>query len=238
MELIMVNRKTFLKCQEKTSHYTWENDWVSPLESPWSLFEKFRYTNALTNREFFNNFCLDDSSKAVGFISNKHKDLIRLSTFDKNKLSAAFNFDVITFNNENILRLLEVEEEHLEYYLDKKLRYCSTCIKDGFHSLFHQYKEIDTCPYHNLKLQNSCKDCDRYLLFQLDEKYNREPFKCICGLKMLGKDNNYVSWEWKTFQLSEINDPILNSWLVNKKISLRQYLFNISIKKGFEKLFN
>ncbi|MBY6035773.1 hypothetical protein KUV80_03880 [Fictibacillus nanhaiensis] len=234
----MNHKKIFTKNDEKQKVFTWQSNWISQLESPWSIFEKFRYLNSITNREFFNNFCLKELKRPAGFIANKHKDLITLSAFDKTKLLSAFNIDLIKFNNENLERLLDVQNKYIGSYLDQKLHYCPICIKNGFHSLLHQYKELEYCPYHDVRLQNACENCERHLPYQIDEKYNREPFKCICGLNLLIDNNNLVITEWKTLQLNEIRNQKIITWLNYENISLRQFLFNHSIKTEFEKLFN
>lgn len=40
-----------------------------------------------------------------------------------------------------------------------QLRYCPTCLKCGFHSVWHQFRPVVACPMHDVRLLSLCSSC-------------------------------------------------------------------------------
>lgn len=225
-------------CVEKTFVSTWRNEWISPMESAWSIFEKFRYMNEITNRELLNEFGIECVRTQKGLIAKKYRNLYTLDGIDKGKISLTVNFDIVDFQMANLEMLIGNQKEFINYYFKENLHYCKLCINNGYHSLFHQYKNIENCPYHKIPLLETCYECGTPLTYEIDLKGNRKPFKCICGLNLLSVKINEIVPEWKEFKINNIKDKTLAYWIKNKKNTpLRVFLFSQYYKQIFEGLF-
>lgn len=42
---------------------TWNTDWISEFESPWSIFQKIQFTNLLNKRDYFHLFGTSETIK-------------------------------------------------------------------------------------------------------------------------------------------------------------------------------
>jgi hypothetical protein len=194
--------------------------------------------NEITNRELLNEFGIERVRIQKGLIAKKYRNLYTLGGIDVEKFSITVNFDLIHFQKSNMEKLIGNQGEYINYYFKENLQYCKLCINNGFHSLFHQYKTIDNCPYHKIPLLETCYECNTPIPYEVDVKGNREPFKCICNHNFLSIKNNEVVTDWKVFKINKIKDKTLVYWIHNNENTpLRVFLFSQYYKQIFEGLF-
>lgn len=151
----------------------WRKNWTRPLESSWSLIEKFKYANSLNNSELFYNFT-DLKKQKLHFL----KDRELLNSF---RLEDAFGFYLgdYTVHNQSYINhyilfhnTFEIPRNYTPY-----LRWCNECMKHSFHSTFHQLKIFNSCHIHHTELISKCYSCGSIIPYTLHRK-EIEAYKC------------------------------------------------------------
>lgn len=62
---------------------------------------------------------------------------------------------------------------------DYDLRYCETCLFEGFHSLLFQIEGLVKCPRHGTALRSTCPCCNRATIgLSLEPRFFEKPFCC------------------------------------------------------------
>lgn len=203
-----------------TPKFCWRPEWISPYESPWSIFEKFKFANQVSSKDILKCFASDYVQK-LKTVARSHYNLVTLSVFDSEKVKSGLQYDLIDENKINLDRmvgilpgkLLNGREYYLSYYLRSDLFYCPLCLESGFHSIFHQFKMVHKCPYHEVPLLRSCPKCNQRIPYELSDKYVTDPFQCACGhsfIKMTEK-NHLINW--RQTPASSISCNRILSWL-------------------------
>jgi hypothetical protein len=199
--------------------YTWRKDWISPYESLWSIFEKFKYANCATVRNIYDllgtDYVRNLKSDTIG---RPHRDCIHPTGLDDDLVESAFMEPILKINSQNIDRLVGTLSNHSFNprfsYLRDELFFCSECIKIGLHSLFHQFKSLNECPYHQIRLHKGCLNCNQQIPFELTDQYTKEPFRCKCSYSFLEhntKKNDFLNW--KSSSPSAIQLKKVVTWL-------------------------
>ena len=63
--------------------YTWDSRWIFDYESAWSIFEKFKFFNSLSDSDIFRLLGTDVVKRKKSNIwSNMNRDLYSLNAFD------------------------------------------------------------------------------------------------------------------------------------------------------------
>lgn len=110
-------------------HDLWDDEWVLPYESMWSIRQKFKYMNGYTKE-----IMKEDDSDAYP------KNLY--STYSNTLCNDRRYSQNIAFWKKN-----NMYSEHL--------RICPQCLKNGYHSDLHQLSFFDNCFLHeDIRLQN------------------------------------------------------------------------------------
>jgi hypothetical protein len=206
---------------------TWNKEWVGNFESPWSIFEKIKYANQATLNDLFNLFWkLQSNGHRAKNRGNYLRNLITLEGIDKYKTEKLLGFSIEQFNTKNIDLITNVflYPKHSDNYLFRKeLAYCKECLNIGFHSIFHQFKLLDYCPYHNKKLNLSCEKCNSNIPYLLNDNAYSDPFQCKCGHSFFNYKYDY-STIWKKVNELSIHDSTIIRWLdLNCKNSSKVY---------------
>jgi len=229
--------------------YTWRKLWIHDYESPWGILQKFQFANSASYNDILNIFSisrLEDKIKCNSW-SDRDKDLTNLSRLDGEQLINILGVNIKKENNKNIIALIDkLSDVYLKChiinidriitkYIRSQLTYCPECIKDGYHSIFHQVTLINKCPFHLIDLISVCPNCNARIDYKICDKSFLEPFRCICGYWFLSNNTikNFVT-RWGIEPRTEIIMPELNLWLnlseEQKKIS-RNIYFNSRLDK-------
>lgn len=224
-----MDRRIILMEEESRSpkRISWLPEWISPYESPWSIFEKFKYANRATVMDLFELFGTSYSKglKAT-HLSQKACNLITLEGLDESLLKDAFGLSLKEVNRRNINMLTNIlPEGSSKLYFHSRLRLCPECIKIGYHSIFHQFSLLSRCPFHNLSLVEGCPKCDREIYYRLSDQNTKEPFRCKCGhlLFFLKKGQRYPT-AWKTMNLENQSKP-LKYWILFNLGNVHERIF-------------
>lgn len=60
------------------------------------------------------------------------------------------------------------------------LRYCPICLAAGYHSTLFQIRQVERCPLHAIRLQESCQWCQAKVPYRLPRGRN-PAYGCECG---------------------------------------------------------
>jgi hypothetical protein len=153
-----------------TGHYTNISRWILPFESIWGIANKICV---------FNHMSLMNLKKAITLRCNttQHTDALFHGLSKYNYLNSEFyNHEVIS--EITSIPLIEMPKHDINTIVNKvdqkwltsmsNLRYCRHCIKEGYHSIFHQIYLFDFCPIHNEILIDSCILCELPIKYELD----------------------------------------------------------------------
>lgn len=193
------------------NNYCWNDAWVHELESPWSLFEKFKYANMAKDRDILEIFGTEEvKNKKVLRRTKNNSNLYSLSSFDNSRLATVFCQDFKKINEENIKDIVHILPGRTEQYLRDHLCFCNQCMKFGYHSILHQFKLIHSCPFHNEPLLQGCPGCGHIFNYELSNEHFVSPFQCMCGYDFLNTSFPFEQWNHKNL---EIVDRDVQKWL-------------------------
>ncbi|MBP1931949.1 hypothetical protein [Ammoniphilus resinae] len=223
---------------EKERNITWNHAWISPYESLWGIFEKFKFANRATVKDIYHLFGTEYvRNLKSSTIGRPHRDCVRLSGLDNDLVESAFSCPLLEINSQNIDQLFGIMPNHpfkRDSFIRNELFFCPECIKSGFHSLFHQFKLLHKCPYHQIPLHKGCPNCDKPHPFALTDEFTNEPFRCLCGHLFLEmkKERPYFL-KWKQIPIGDIKSKNILTWLnldENQISRLKSFYFPLNIK--------
>ncbi|QHW34840.1 hypothetical protein GZH47_31315 [Paenibacillus rhizovicinus] len=174
------------------TNYTWNPLWVKEYESPWGVFEKFKYANNITSKEFLRTFGTDELR------SVKHLSLfyVNANVHTMGRLSEDIILKILKVpvkaHTSEILDFVQ-KRVLIEELLRSDLAYCRYCMRSGYHSIFHQLKFIHSCPFHpHAKLYNSCPTCKKSFKYMINDPFSA--FRCQCGTELFNKPDYHIVW--------------------------------------------
>ncbi len=222
--------------EDLKKNFVWRKNWISPYESTWSILEKFKYANCATIKDIIHLFGTDIvKNLKSSTIGRTYRDCIHLTGLDDDLLEPVFSQPLIKMNTQNVNRLFGILPNRPRYsYFRNELFFCLECIKSGFHSLFHQFKLLHECPYHQISLHKGCPRCNHSIPFELTDKFTKKPFQCLCGHSFLDdrKEDSYLP-TWKQILLDDLKSKETITWinLDEHQISrLKNFYFPLSLQ--------
>ncbi|MFS0553699.1 hypothetical protein [Brevibacillus sp. 179-C9.3 HS] len=204
--------------QRDKEHYTWNSQWVDQYESPWSIIEKFRYANNITWKEvkiLLSGENVTKKGKRLPFIEYSSWYHVNDTVFEY-----IFGFSLLGHYKKLIQNMSFVftgEHEIAHLYLRESFSCCKICISYGYHSLFHQFVLLDTCPFHLCNLIHHCPSCNKKLNFQR-LSFSVTPFLCRCGYSFI-KHTSHTGFPWNKRITHKIALPEFKLWTEQRKDS-------------------
>jgi hypothetical protein len=157
IETIYINDQV-VNTQIKPSAFCWRPYWLSRFESLWSLLRKFAHLNAINHYEIRKLFRCDGVSHKLDWTWHFQKDDLRhFGALDPSKLSIMFGIGDKGLAEATMLRYVQGYEAVI--LTSDVLRFCPTCIYQGFHSSLHQLLFLTNCPAHGDRLEVRCNEC-------------------------------------------------------------------------------
>ncbi|MEI5996279.1 TniQ family protein [Paraburkholderia bengalensis] len=119
-----------------------------PYESTASVAGRFAYCNAVSGRSAL--------KKTIGYYwgasTSRFPNGVKL---DAAKLKKLLNWDLPREEQQ----ALGVSPALLKWMFCERFRYCPVCARMGYHSFWHQFLGIGTCPIHHSALMTTCPTC-------------------------------------------------------------------------------
>lgn len=234
---------------------TWNTDWISEFESPWSIFQKIQFTNLLNKQDYFHLFGTPEIKKKRTVIGTRNHNLYLMPSFDDGKFIEILGFSLKGYNADLIRNLSgflhdgELREKRktlAEYrYWRKCLTFCDECLSNGYHSMLHQFELFQQCPFHQTPLHDQCPQCSikyPYELFKNQANFE-SALTCICGHRYKKFHANVLlGTHWKTYKSNELSDGLVIEWLslnqLQQKAISSIYLYPYTVINETPQLLN
>ncbi|MGF9696389.1 hypothetical protein ACMX2M_07080 [Paenibacillus polymyxa] len=176
----------------------WRKDWIYEYESPWSIFEKVSLANLVGRNEILHVFGTPQVKGMKQHIGDVHRELMCLTGFNLDLLDEILGFNLKEHNQKIIQSLISPFHAYFnspDPWFYKDLHWCSKCLEGGFHSWLHQFKLLDECVFHELKLNNICPNCKEGIPFLLSNKRLDCAFQCKCGHRLaIFHESSWNEW--------------------------------------------
>jgi TniQ len=218
-----------IKDEECMVKITWNHQWVTHYESPWSIIEKLKYINQVSTEDVFNLFgnikSRNNKTKSWG---GYLRNLYTLEGLDDEQIKTTLGLSLKQLNQnafDHLTNVLFKENNKQNSYFRDTLAYCPICLDLGHHSMLHQFKFINYCPYHMVHLEVKCNSCNGKIPYELTN------YKlCSCG-HFFSQFNENISNIGKWIQAKDlrIQCTAFKEWInVNKQNrDLNVYFLNI-----------
>jgi len=163
-----------------TKPLVWQKNFVRPQESLWSVFHRFNFINKINTRELEHFVaCSPDSLTSLNLLTQ-----LALSGTDSDKSNhTLFDEFVITFLGIKSKQTSTLTRRSIDSVLvdasSNHLRFCPVCLKQGYHSVVFQYKDIEKCPIHNVDLESRCPECSYPIDVSLPNTSLMDGYRCI-----------------------------------------------------------
>lgn len=152
----------------KSSGYTWDESWVLPYESIWSLLHKFSALNLISLldcKKLFKPECTH--GEIITELGGK-------LSFDKLNRILAIGGGL----DKNLVHKI-IHQSDRPWLLSPHFRTCKTCLSYGYHCVFHQIMLIKKCPIHQTQLTIiSCESCGHVDRYDGLGGYGNSPYSC------------------------------------------------------------
>nr|WP_294489182.1 hypothetical protein [uncultured Anaerosporobacter sp.] len=193
--------------------YTWDINWISDYESPWSIVNKFMYVNSLKGLDAARQFTTMKPRSITDQVREKNirSGLISNYLFNDSKWCIG-NLSITEYGSTitdellgPILANCMIDNNQLAIYnllIEKHIRYCPKCIKIGQHKIYHQFTFLDKCLIHDEDLIELCPNCNKPIMYEIEFKNEIGSYQC--------KHCKYLLFD-------EVFEDVIDIWLCNKK---------------------
>lgn len=176
----------------------WMSDWIHAFESPWSILEKFTLANVANRNDVI--FLLGSPEvKKMKYktYGDKHRNLFIMEGFDRSLLQQVLGIDLKDHTDRLMHKLIQkVSCKCLPTgsWFHLCLRWCPECIKSGYHSVFHQFKLLNHCPFHMTRLCSKCPKCNQQFAYKFTDRGFKGSFLCDCGFSFIDIKERWRRW--------------------------------------------
>lgn len=196
---------------------TWDNNWINLYESPWSILEKIKYVNEITIDDLVEVLEFNPSLKENSNVFSTCTDLIK-------QIEIQLNEAITTNFYEDTQQALGsfFNENDLAKYFRPFVTYCPICIKEGYHSIYHQLIFKNECFIHHVPLKIGCPNCGGKIPFNKPAS-RLKGFTCICHYNYLAKSSfTEVVASWNDFSSNQYR---LSDLLSKSELEKHSYLY-------------
>jgi hypothetical protein len=195
--------------------YCWRKDLVSSYESLWSLLNKFALLNFTGAKEIREIIAKDQGKDIYTFWRwNNRADLRYLNGIDIPKLANIFNTSEKEIKAGAVTTFLKQDE--IQSLISNVLRFCSKCLKAGFHSTFYQLLFFKNCPFHEERFTTKCPKCKKELPFRLDRSTFEKPYGCPQCRTVFCKKLLKIGCHLPLVKGREEKLELINNWLIER----------------------
>lgn len=147
-----------------------------PFESSYSILARFAWRNATRLLELM---------EAIGVRVRPGRSLLINNSLEGKHLAQDFRWEIPSKMEAEIMNLFG---EISETFFSDTLRICPACLENSFHTFWHQFLLIETCPLHSVHLRTSCVSCGELLpAYAFSNQLFYRPYTCKkCKLPLCG----------------------------------------------------
>jgi len=160
---------------------TWPRDRFRPGESLWIIFLKIGLFNFQPTKALYSAFRRPEG--AIG--RNNHGfgsgNLQSAKAIDFRKMAAVSGVRQSYFRHCGVDQFWDYPDHMAPYWTWNHLRYCEACLNAGYHSVLFQFRGLDNCPFHGIKISSTCPSCGKTIPYVLPRRAS-SAFVCrSCG---------------------------------------------------------
>lgn len=136
-----------------STQLNWDPKWIKNYESVWSIFDKIKIANSISNSEICIIF-IPNLRQQMSILKNNQSSIV-FNDFDNTQTSLLLRFDLRQYQlklRDKILNNFRTNNIEINSLFRKELSYCPICTKHNYHSILHQLVFVDYCPFHKVKL--------------------------------------------------------------------------------------
>ncbi len=160
--------------------YTRRPLWSQPFESLWGILSKWQFVNCLAYSTLAR--CVSSLSPAEIY---QGLDLRALGGFDLDALDHYTGVPRASLARGACSASADSPGIALASI---HLRFCPSCIHDGYHATLFQFTPITRCPIHDARLIDACPNCGAQIPYRLDAAFAANPLACPHCLRSLLAD--------------------------------------------------
>lgn len=213
----------------RTTTALWNNEWIQEYESVWGILEKFKLANSINGHELLSIIGDSETRKKISLqtVSVNSTEIVKMSHLSPSRLGKYFGVDLHNYNEKLVYSAIHVfpDKTEIASIFYPALSYCPICIREGYHSIFHQIKLFEYCAFHPTeKLKLTCPNCDEiFREYSVGKK--EEAFFCHeCKRPII----NNLSFQnikpfWKNHKV--IMSKLVKNWLDIPLESVNKYQY-------------
>lgn len=198
----------------------WLPEWVRPYESLWSIWQRYKQVNALSDNAVYADLSIKNSESVYYFSGDiwiyisrliSNVDLMNLFSIPED------HFDCL----QSLMNVSKYQNKKMPLLIPENLIYCPVCMEEhGFHSFLHQINGMNECPWHSGQKLVKSTDLMYRIARSPQYAYGKEkPNDIDAPLPMVSPSLEEI----KTF-----TSPYKNIFaFLNSETSLSPYLFAI-----------
>ena len=148
--------------------YVFDPHWVNPDESMASILWKFAHVNAIAGHVVVSHAAkqIVDPYEGVAF----HHDDIHLERLR------------MTLHLPTSALRVALGPRSATRRMSPYLRWCHSCLLQGYHSVVHQFDSVRRCPIHRKPIAMLCPACQQPARYRLHAQLLDAPYRCgSCG---------------------------------------------------------
>jgi hypothetical protein len=150
--------------------YVFDQSWIDPYESVLGILWKYAKMNSIAAPQLIQQICFDDSP-IDPYLSTGLGD----DEFDWIGFAQAVGLPKKTVH-------AGIAKSKFGRTKSLMLRWCTKCMRRGYHSVLHQYEEVQWCPIHGVQMLSICSACGQASAYRLSAMVLNSAFKCSnCG---------------------------------------------------------
>lgn len=207
----------------------WNNAWIQEYESVWGILEKFKLANSINGHELLSIIGDSETRKKVidQNIGVNSSEIVKMSHLSPSRLEKYFGVDLHNYNEKLVDTAIHVfpDKTGIASIFYPALSYCPICIREGYHSIFHQIKLFEYCAFHPTeKLKLTCPYCDKiFREYSIGKK--EEAFSCHeCKRPIINNLSlQNIKPLWKNYKV--IKSKLVKNWLDIPQESVKKYQY-------------
>lgn len=190
---------------------TWSNNWISKWESSWSILSKICVSNSANGYELYKGLVKKQNTYRI-YADYKHCFVIT-PNIDSELFVKSLDFNLNEYLKMESSELLGpfytnvLDNLYFQMFYDTGLKFCPDCIKNGYHSMFHQLTFLDQCLIHNIKLKKNCPQCSKNIPYNFSMQAYQTGYRCQCGYKLYDKIVTDSIFDWFEFDMDYYFTP-------------------------------
>ena len=146
--------------------YTWRKEWVRPYESMFGILLNFCKVNVMSGRQALKMLSQvpEKGSKCAG--ANQRLMMHYKKPDASLHTESIINALLPDWYIENMSIFLKMNQTTMQNLIRRSVHVCPECEKEGYHSIFHQFINLNVCPFHGIGIteadNGSMKDIGYY----------------------------------------------------------------------------